>query len=143
MLSDGSGHEGVLETAIDPKEWQLELERVVPRLMAVQSQIAGGAGGGKEWRDRLLQTKQHQDAIERDNCLGGLIGLASDMRGVSERIRQKESFINTLPFKPPRQLSLSIASWCWSFWSRFAVQVFRSAMCVVTEAEAEYRAYVG
>merc|ERR1712203_1345025 len=99
MMSDDV-HEKVLESTLDPNQWALELERVVPRLMQLQQSLnlpgggstgTGAGGSGREWRERLKQTKLHQQNVIIPE---GLLGLSRDLATLNERIRTKETFIN-------------------------------------------------
>jgi len=82
---------GVMEAQIDPHVWQLEVERVTPKLKV---QIPNDS---KEWRTHLSQTRQYKKVIEDafPACKGQLDKLSRELSGALERIRNKENFINT------------------------------------------------
>lgn len=88
--SDDADH-GVLQTQIDPHVWQLEVERVVPKLKVTIPNDA------KEWRTHLSQTRQYKQVIESQfpNAKAQLEKLSRELSGALERIRAKENFINT------------------------------------------------
>jgi len=88
--SDDGDH-GMLEATVDPKEWQLEVERVAPKLKVVVPDDP------KEWRTHLEQTKGYKGIIEGmfPNTKQQLQKLSNELGTVLERIRSKESFINT------------------------------------------------
>jgi len=46
-----------IEPSIEPEEWRLELERVLPQLKVTV------VSDGKEWRTHIAQAKQQQDAV--------------------------------------------------------------------------------
>lgn len=94
--------EGVLETSIDPKQWALEVERVVPRLMtatASLNDVTGASrvdgGGNSAWGPRLAQAKMHKKAMEANSPVETLTNLSRDLNQLTERIRSKEAFINS------------------------------------------------
>merc|ERR1719359_251360 len=82
---------GMLEATVDPREWQLEVERVAPKLKV---QVPNDS---KEWRAHLEQTKSYKGIIEGmfPNTKQQLAKLSAELSAVLERIRSKESFINT------------------------------------------------
>merc|ERR1719510_1369015 len=88
--SDEENH-AVLESTVDPKEWLLEVERVAPKL---KIQIPNDS---KEWRTHLQQTRGYKQVIETQfpAAKGQLEKLSSNLSNALERIRSKESFINT------------------------------------------------
>jgi len=88
--SDDGDH-GVIQNYIDPTVWQLEVERVVPRLKVTIP------NDSKEWRTHLSQTKQFKQVIESQfpAAKGQLDKLSKELGGALERIRSKENFINT------------------------------------------------
>eukprot|EP00746_Dinoflagellata_sp_MGD_P134622 gnl/MRDRNA2_/MRDRNA2_68480_c0_seq1.p1 gnl/MRDRNA2_/MRDRNA2_68480_c0~~gnl/MRDRNA2_/MRDRNA2_68480_c0_seq1.p1 ORF type:complete len:408 (-),score=118.28 gnl/MRDRNA2_/MRDRNA2_68480_c0_seq1:57-1280(-) len=88
--SDDGDH-GILEATVDPKEWQLEVERVAPKLKVVVPDDP------KEWRNHLEQTKGYKGIIEGmfPNTKQQLFKLSTELGTVLERIRTKENFINT------------------------------------------------
>ena len=47
--------QGILESKVDPKAWQKELERVGPRLKVRAPPV------GKEWRGHIESTKKHEE----------------------------------------------------------------------------------
>merc|ERR1719160_129793 len=90
VQSDDEDH-GILEANVDPKEWQLEVERVAPKLKVVVPDDP------KEWRNHLEQTKGYKGIIEGmfPNTKQQLQKLSAELNTVLERIRSKENFINT------------------------------------------------
>jgi len=90
VQSDDEDH-GMLEATVDPKEWQLEVERVAPKLKVVVPDDP------KEWRNHLEQTKGYKGIIEGmfPNTKQQLHKLSAELNTVLERIRTKENFINT------------------------------------------------
>eukprot|EP00746_Dinoflagellata_sp_MGD_P002383 gnl/MRDRNA2_/MRDRNA2_104630_c0_seq1.p1 gnl/MRDRNA2_/MRDRNA2_104630_c0~~gnl/MRDRNA2_/MRDRNA2_104630_c0_seq1.p1 ORF type:complete len:406 (+),score=119.35 gnl/MRDRNA2_/MRDRNA2_104630_c0_seq1:77-1294(+) len=87
---DDDGDHGMLEATVDPKEWQLEVERVAPKLKVVVPDDP------KEWRTHLEQTKGYKGIIEGmfPNTKQQLQKLSNELGTVLERIRSKENFIN-------------------------------------------------
>jgi len=85
------GEHGILEANVDPREWQLEVERVAPKLKV------SIPDDPKEWRNHLEQTKGYKGIIEGmfPNTKQQLQKLSADLGTVLERIRTKENFINT------------------------------------------------
>merc|ERR1719265_375647 len=79
------------QATVDPKEWQLEVERVAPKLKVVVPDDP------KEWRTHLEQTKGYKGIIEGmfPNTKQQLQKLSGELGTVLERIRSKENFINT------------------------------------------------
>merc|ERR1719265_2244807 len=79
------------QATVDPKEWQLEVERVAPKLKVVVPDDP------KEWRTHLEQTKGYKGIIEGmfPNTKQQLQKLSTELGTVLERIRSKENFINT------------------------------------------------
>jgi len=85
------GEHGVLEANIDPKEWLLEVERVAPKLKIQMP------NDSKEWRTHLSQTRGYKQVIESQfpGAKAQLEKLSSNLSGALEKIKSKESFINT------------------------------------------------
>jgi len=81
----------MLQNNIDPTVWQLEVERVVPKLKVTIPSDA------KEWRTHLSQTRQYRQVIENQfpAAKAQLDKLSRELSGALERIRSKENFINT------------------------------------------------
>jgi len=94
-LDESELHDGVLESQIDPQEWLLELERVAPKLKTTASM--NNASDAKEWRTHLLQTKSYQEVIEDTfpDAKAGLEALYKELNTVNDKIKQKETFINS------------------------------------------------
>ncbi|CAD7972984.1 unnamed protein product [Amoebophrya sp. A120] len=92
MLEESDTFEGVMEATIDPQQWALELERVGPKL-----KVAGMEQNSKEWRAHLSQTKSYQEVIDETfpEARGGLENLHKELHSLSERMRNKEAFINS------------------------------------------------
>jgi len=88
--SDDADH-GILQTQIDPHVWQLEVERVAPKLKVTIPNDA------KEWRTHLSQTRQYKQVIESQfpGAKKQLEMLSRELSGALERIKAKENFINT------------------------------------------------
>jgi estrogen-related receptor beta like 1 len=84
--------DGMLEAHVDPQEWALELERVVPKL-----RITLQMSEGKEWRNHLVQTRQYHDVICKifPDTKTQLQKLGRSLNQALERIRTKEAFINS------------------------------------------------
>merc|ERR1719235_2151065 len=82
---------GMLEATVDPREWQLEVERVAPKL---KMQMPNDS---KEWRAHLEQTKAYKGTIEElfPHAKQQLSKLSTELGAHLERIRSKEAFINT------------------------------------------------
>merc|ERR1719262_691112 len=88
--SDDGDH-AVLQNYIDPTVWQLEVERVVPKLKVTIP------NDSKEWRTHLSQTRSYKQVIENQfpAAKAQLDKLSKELSGALERIRNKEAFINT------------------------------------------------
>jgi len=88
--SDDGDH-AVLQNYIDPTVWQLEVERVVPKLKVTIP------NDSKEWRTHLSQTRAYKQVIESQfpAAKAQLDKLSRELSGALERIRSKENFINT------------------------------------------------
>lgn len=88
--SDEHDH-AMLQTQIDPHVWQLEVERVAPKLKVTVPNDA------KEWRTHLSQTRQYKQVIEAQFpfAKAQLEKLSRELTGALERIKAKENFINT------------------------------------------------
>jgi len=88
--SDDADH-AILETQIDPHVWQLEVERVTPKLKVTVPNDA------KEWRTHLSQTRQYKQVIETQfpGAKAQLEMLSRELSGALSRIKAKEDFINT------------------------------------------------
>jgi len=79
--------------SVDAHEWQLEVERVGPRL-----KLASDPTGGdhREWRSHLEQTKQFKHNIVKGmpDCESKLRRIADDLSKALERISSQEKQIN-------------------------------------------------
>jgi len=75
---------------IDPREWQLELERVTPQLR-VQLQ-----GDSNEWRVHVQQTQQYKEHMCKllPSASQQLQALGQDLSGILQRVKDKEAYIN-------------------------------------------------
>jgi len=89
--SDDGDQHGILEANVDPKIWQLEVERVAPNLKV---QVPNDS---KEWRAHLDQTKSYKGTIEGmfPNTKLQLSKLSQELGAMLEKIRSKEQFINS------------------------------------------------
>lgn len=91
MDADEDDGRGLLEAKVDPRLWQLEVERVSSKL---KIQMPSDA---KEWRTHLQQTKGYKEQIESSfpDTKSQLEKLSRDLGSMMERIRGKEAFINS------------------------------------------------
>merc|ERR1719218_386230 len=89
--NDDDDDNKMLQNNIDPTVWQLEVERVVPKLKVTIPTDS------KEWRTHLSQTRQYKEVIEKSfpGAKAQLEKLSRELSGALERIRAKENFINT------------------------------------------------
>eukprot|EP00455_Lapot_gusevi_P024025 TRINITY_DN2492_c0_g2_i2.p1 TRINITY_DN2492_c0_g2~~TRINITY_DN2492_c0_g2_i2.p1 ORF type:complete len:421 (+),score=104.67 TRINITY_DN2492_c0_g2_i2:130-1392(+) len=80
----------ILEAQVDPAEWKLELERVLPQL---KFKLAPDA---KEWRTHLEQTKKHEEIIDElfPDTKASLVKMGADLKKVVDRLVAKERHIN-------------------------------------------------
>ncbi|KAJ3595677.1 hypothetical protein NHX12_004980 [Muraenolepis orangiensis] len=83
--------EGVLESRVDPAEWGLEVERVLPQLKVTIHTDS------KDWRIHLDQMHQHRDGItaslKETKVL--LDRLQEDLGKSLEKVNSREKYINT------------------------------------------------
>ena len=81
----------VIESAIDPKVWMLELERVAPLLKQKNDEV-----DHKEWRTHLEQTKVENDKISKvlPETKGSLEQLSSEMEEALKEVSSRERNIN-------------------------------------------------
>jgi len=85
------GDREILQANIDPTVWQLEVERVVPKLkVAIPND-------SKEWRTHLSQTRGYKQIIEDQfpATKAQLEKMSKELSSTLERIRSKEAFINS------------------------------------------------
>lgn len=82
----------VLEANVDPKQWQMEMERVGPRL---KFKFRPGSES-KEWRTHIEQSGQHEEKISKifPESKVTLEKIGKDLRAAVERISNKERNIN-------------------------------------------------
>ncbi|CAH8874269.1 unnamed protein product [Trichobilharzia szidati] len=81
---------GVSECYIDPADWQLEVERILPQLRAnVRNDI-------KDWRTHLDQMKQLKGEIETtfQDAKSQLVRLHSDLNTAVDKINNREKYMN-------------------------------------------------
>jgi estrogen-related receptor beta like 1 len=80
-----------VEPTADPREWQLELERVTPQLR-VQVQ-----GDSNEWRQHVSQTHHYSKSLleQMPQTTAQLSALGEDLGQILQRLRSKEAYINT------------------------------------------------
>jgi estrogen-related receptor beta like 1 len=80
-----------VESKIDPREWQLELERITPKLR-VQVQ-----GDTNEWRHHITQTNQYSKSLmeQMPQTTAQLATLGEDLAQILQRLRAKEGYINS------------------------------------------------
>merc|ERR1719218_62188 len=88
--NDDDDDNKMLQNNIDPTVWQLEVERVTPKLKVTIPSDA------KEWRTHLSQTRQYKTVIENafPAAKAQLDVLSREIRSALERIGNKENFIN-------------------------------------------------
>jgi len=81
----------VIESAIDPKVWMLELERVAPQLKSSTTEV-----DHKEWRTHLEQTKVEKDKISKvlPDTKGSLEQLAHEVEEALKEVSNRERGIN-------------------------------------------------
>lgn len=81
----------IIESAIDPKVWLLELERVAPQL-----KMAGDQVDHKEWRTHLEQTKVENEKISKvlPDTKSSLESLAHEMEEALKEVTTRERGIN-------------------------------------------------
>eukprot|EP00357_Protocruzia_adherens_P018265 CAMPEP_0114992064 /NCGR_PEP_ID=MMETSP0216-20121206/11731_1 /TAXON_ID=223996 /ORGANISM="Protocruzia adherens, Strain Boccale" /LENGTH=408 /DNA_ID=CAMNT_0002355483 /DNA_START=81 /DNA_END=1307 /DNA_ORIENTATION=+ len=87
----GESHaQHAIESNIDPIEWNLECERVAPRLKYAI------ASDSKEWRNHLEQTKKYKKSIEDSlpETKAKLGKMGEEIQKALERIAKKEQNIN-------------------------------------------------
>lgn len=87
---DDTSTQGILESKVDPKAWQKELERVGPRLKVRAPPV------GKEWRGHIESTKKHEETIKMilPDTQANLEGIGSSSNDALERVVSKEKYIN-------------------------------------------------
>merc|ERR1711869_128347 len=80
-----------VESKIDPREWQLELERITPKLR-VQVQ-----GDTNEWRAHVAQTHHYSKSLieQMPETTAQLATLGEDLNQILNRLRSKECYINS------------------------------------------------
>merc|ERR1711959_859477 len=85
------GRESVIESAIDPKVWLLELERVGPMLKPSAEEV-----DHKEWRVHLEQTKGEKTKIDKvlPETEENLKSLAHEVEEALKEISNRERNIN-------------------------------------------------
>jgi len=81
----------VIESAIDPKVWIMELERVAPLLKSKDNEV-----DHKEWRTHLEQTKVEKDKISKvlPETKGNLETLAQEVEEALKEVSNRERGIN-------------------------------------------------
>jgi len=81
----------VIESAIDPKVWMLELERVAPLLKSATGEV-----DHKEWRTHLEQTKVEKEKISKvlPETTSNLQQLAKDVEEALKEVSNRERGIN-------------------------------------------------
>lgn len=94
-LTPGEGEKSedhtIIECKVDPREWQLELERVTPQLR-VQVQ-----GDTNEWRGHVQQAHHFSKSMTEllPNTSSQLVALGQDLQQILQRVKSKEAYINT------------------------------------------------
>merc|ERR1719146_152794 len=80
-----------VESKIDPRDWQLELERITPKLR-VQVQ-----GDSNEWRAHVAQTHHYSKSLTEHlpQTTAQLSTLGEDLAQILQRLRSKEAYINS------------------------------------------------
>jgi estrogen-related receptor beta like 1 len=80
-----------VESKVDAREWQLELERVTPQLRV---QVANA--DANEWRSHVEQARKYSKSMSEmlPNCTGQLQALGADLQQILTRVRTKEAYIN-------------------------------------------------
>jgi len=81
----------VLESKVDARAWQLELERVTPQLRVQVSNA-----DANEWRSHVEQARKYSKSMSEmlPNCTGQLQALGADLQQILTRVRTKEAYIN-------------------------------------------------
>jgi len=80
----------MIESNIDSREWELEVERVAPRLkIPVQNDA-------KEWRNHIEQAKNYEITIKKTlpDARGKLERMSENLGKVLEKITKREKGIN-------------------------------------------------
>jgi len=93
---DGGGGEqakltdSILDATVEPEAWRIELERVTPQL---KMQVLSDP---KEWRNRLVTTKQHQQTVASlaPETYQTLDRLAEDMERTLQAVKKAEQKLN-------------------------------------------------
>lgn len=87
----GFEKEGIIESAIDPKVWMLELERVGPQLKMAADEV-----DHKEWRMHLEQTKVEKTKIAKvlPDTHSNLEALSSEVTEALKEVSNRERGIN-------------------------------------------------
>ncbi|CAL8090010.1 unnamed protein product [Calicophoron daubneyi] len=82
---------GVLETSIDPSDWQLEVERVLPQLRITIRSDA------KDWRAHLEEMRRYQQDIDKNyaDAKGQLTRLHDDLTRALDKINSREKYVNS------------------------------------------------
>lgn len=88
--SSGGPRPGILEAAVDPAQWKLEVERAGAKIRAPAL-----AAAGREWRSHLEQTNAAEAAIARmlPDTQGSLDRLAASLSEALTGISGKERFL--------------------------------------------------
>lgn len=81
----------ILEATVDPAEWNLELERVGPRL-----KFKSDGESSKEWRTHIEQSQKHEQSITEafPDTKASLEKIAKELKEAIDRIEKKEQNIN-------------------------------------------------
>jgi len=83
--------DSILDATVEPEAWRIELERVTPLL---KMQVLSDP---KEWRNRLVTTKQHQQNVATlaPETYQTLERLSEDMERTLQAVRKAEHKLNT------------------------------------------------
>ncbi|KAF6771026.1 hypothetical protein AHF37_10156 [Paragonimus kellicotti] len=82
---------GVLEATVDPSDWQLEVERVLPQLRITIR------GDTKDWRAHLEEMHRHQQEIDTTyaDVKTHLTRLHSELSRALNKINSREKYMNS------------------------------------------------
>ncbi|KAA3675878.1 intraflagellar transport protein 57 [Paragonimus westermani] len=91
LQSGATSTAGVLEATVDPSDWQLEVERVLPQLRITIR------GDTKDWRAHLEEMRRHQQDIDTTyaDVKTHLTRLHSELSQALNKINSREKYMNS------------------------------------------------
>ncbi|KAF7258958.1 hypothetical protein EG68_03444 [Paragonimus skrjabini miyazakii] len=91
MESGTTSTAGVLEATVDPSDWQLEVERVLPQLRITIR------GDTRDWRAHLEEMRRHQQEVDTTyaDVQTHLTRLHSELSRALNKINSREKYMNS------------------------------------------------